>query len=325
MKKVAKRIIVMGGSFNPPTSAHYKLMLAAVDALGADLGFFVPVSDAYLKRKMKKTHPPVVLSEEMRVKMLQAICAEDKRLNVCTKELGLIAPGTTDTMIALQKDFPEAELYFVLGGDKLTLLVHLTEKRAFLDYFKVVMYSRNEDNVDEFLNGNEILSPYKERIVVLPQPDGTEGVSSSKVRDRMLSGESSEELLCPGVWELFKDFTPANFPDVINRFSDEYAFLANSFKCRMTWQGQQFRCAGDAYKFSRDSDTDDLEIMASVVEAKFEQNPDLKKKLADTRDQILINGNGKKETYWGVDLYSWEGENLLGKILMTIRDKEKLR
>lgn len=88
MKKVAKRIIVMGGSFNPPTSAHYKLMLAAVDALGADMGFFVPVSDAYLKRKMKKTHPPVVLTEEMRVKMLQAICAEDKRLNVCTKELG---------------------------------------------------------------------------------------------------------------------------------------------------------------------------------------------------------------------------------------------
>ena len=47
-----KRIVVMGGSFNPPTLAHYKLMKEAIDALNADIGFFVPVSDAYLKRKM---------------------------------------------------------------------------------------------------------------------------------------------------------------------------------------------------------------------------------------------------------------------------------
>lgn len=322
MKTKANRIVVLGGSFNPPTFAHYKLMLAAVDALSAELGLFVPVSDAYLKRKMKSAHPPVVLSEEMRVKMLQAMCADDKRLNVCTKELGSIAPGTTDTMIALQKDYPDAELYFVLGADKLKLLVHLTEVRAFLDYFKVILYSRDEDNIDEFLKGNAILLPYKERIVVLHQPDGTEGVSSSKVRERMLSGESSQDLLCPGVWELFRGFSSADFPEVINRFSDKYAFLANSFKCRMIWQGQQFRCAGDAFRFSMQSEPDNLEIMASIVKAKFEQNPDLMKKLSETRGSILINGNGKKETYWGVDLYSWEGENHLGRILMTIRDKE---
>lgn len=27
MTKMTKRIIVLGGSFNPPTSAHYKLLL----------------------------------------------------------------------------------------------------------------------------------------------------------------------------------------------------------------------------------------------------------------------------------------------------------
>ena len=46
MKKDKKKIVVMGGSFNPPTSAHYRLMKEAVDALEADIGFFVPVSDA---------------------------------------------------------------------------------------------------------------------------------------------------------------------------------------------------------------------------------------------------------------------------------------
>ena len=323
MTKMTKRIIVMGGSFNPPTSAHYKLLLAAVNALDAEMGFFVPVSDAYLKRKMKRSHPPVVLSEEMRRRMLEAMCSSDSRLRVCTKELGTIEARTTDTMISLQQDYPDAELYFVLGDDKLPLLSHLAESRAFLDSFKVVLYSRNEGNVDEYLNGDAMLSPHKDRIVILPPPEGTEGVSSSKVRERMLSGESSRELLCPGVWELFKGFTPADFPDVINRFSDEYAFMANSFKCRMTWQKRQFRCAGDAYAFSKPADKEDPALMQAVVEAKFEQNPDLMQRLLDTKGRILVNGNSKKETYWGVDLYSWAGENHLGKILMTIRDKEE--
>ena len=70
---------------------------------------------------------------------------------------------------------------------------------------------------------------------------------------------------------------------------------------------------------------DRLNIMQSILSAKFEQNPDLMRKLIDTDKLILINGNNKQETYWGVDLYSWEGENNLGKILMTIREKEKTK
>lgn len=38
MEKDKKKIIVMGGSFNPPTLAHYKLMKVAIDVLGAEIG-----------------------------------------------------------------------------------------------------------------------------------------------------------------------------------------------------------------------------------------------------------------------------------------------
>ena len=34
-----KNILVMGGSFNPPTIAHLKLIQAALDALNADRGY----------------------------------------------------------------------------------------------------------------------------------------------------------------------------------------------------------------------------------------------------------------------------------------------
>lgn len=41
-----EQIIVMGRSINPPTIAHQRLLLGAVNALGADKGIFVPSSNA---------------------------------------------------------------------------------------------------------------------------------------------------------------------------------------------------------------------------------------------------------------------------------------
>ena len=350
MMKEGKRIVVMGGSFNPPTLAHYKLMREAIDALEADIGFFVPVSDAYLKRKMRHSHPPVVLSPELRVKMLQSMCT-DNRMRVCEKEIGTIEPRTVPTLVALQEEYPDAELYFVMGADKLKLLTHLTEKRDFLKDFRVVLYSREGGAINDKLKGEGLLTPYLNHIVTLPQPEGTETISSSLIRNRMLSGESCQVMMWPGVWELFKEFTPNDFPDVINQFKGEYDFLGNRFGCRFVWQELQYGNAEAAFQSSKCVDESErkvyagcsadkaalkgkdmlpfpgwedarLDIMESILRAKFEQNPALMKKLTDTGARILINGNNKQETYWGVDLYSWQGENHLGKILMNIRNKE---
>ena len=353
MEKKKKKIVVMGGSFNPPTLAHYKLMKEAVDALDADIGFFVPVSDAYLKRKMRHSHPPVVLSPELRVRMLQSMCSDDSRLKVWDKEMGTIAASTTETMQAIQKCYPDAELYFVMGADKLDLLTHLTGKRDFLDAFKVVLYSRESETLDQLLKNSEVLSGYQEQIVILPQPEGAEGISSSLAREMMLKGESCQELLCPGVWELFKGFTSRDFPDVINSFKGEYDFLSNRFPCRVLWEGLEYHSAETAFQASKCQDEKErrvyascstdkaiakgkkqipypgweenqLGIMESILRAKFEKNPSLMQKLVDTGDRVLLNGNSKQETFWGIDLYSWIGENHLGKIIMNIRDKEIL-
>lgn len=35
------KIVVMGGSFNPPTVAHIKMMRSALDQLGAEKGFWI--------------------------------------------------------------------------------------------------------------------------------------------------------------------------------------------------------------------------------------------------------------------------------------------
>lgn len=348
MEREYKRIIVMGGSFNPPTLAHYRLMKEAIDALDADIGFFVPVSDAYLKRKMRYSHPPVVLPPDLRVKMLQTMCT-DKRMAVCEKEIGTIEPRTMPTLEALQEEYPDAELYFLMGADKLKLLVQMTEKRYFLTLFKVVLYSREDGMIEHTLKSNEVLAPYLDRIVTLPQPEGTESISSSVIRERMLSGDSCPDMMCPGVWELFKGFSSADFPDMIDKFKGEYDFLSNRFHWRFEWQGLEYGSAEAAFQASKCTDESErktfltcssekavlkgkdivpspdwedarVRIMESIIRAKFEQNPILMRRLKETGTRLLINGNNKQETYWGVDLYSWQGENHLGQILMKIRN-----
>ena len=57
--------------------------------------------------------------------------------------------------------------------------------------------------------------------------------------------------------------------------------------------------------------------MYSVCKAKFTQNTDLLKKLLDTGDAELVEGNTWGDRVWGV--CKGEGENRLGKILMRIR------
>ena len=141
-----KRFIVMGGSFNPPTIAHKSLMQHAIEALGAERGIFVPVSDAYLKRKMSNSHPPVVLSPELRIAMLQSMC-KDSNMSVSDIEIGTYAARTVPTMEALQQQYPDTMLYFVMGADKFDLLANLTKKREFLDAFKVVLFSREDDGM----------------------------------------------------------------------------------------------------------------------------------------------------------------------------------
>ena len=167
MKKENKRMVVMGGSFNPPTLAHFKLMREAIDAIDAWRGVFVPVSDAYLKRKMRRCHPPVVLSPAMRIKMLQSMCV-DSRMSVCDKEIGSIEARTMPTLMELQEENPDAEIYFLLGADKLDLLTHLSGLRGFLDMFKVVPYARDKAGITDMLKEDDVLSHYLHRIVLLP-------------------------------------------------------------------------------------------------------------------------------------------------------------
>ena len=68
------------------------------------------------------------------------------------------------------------------------------------------------------------------------------------------------------------------------------------------------------------------QIMVEVLMEKFSQNSDLKYKLIDTGDLMLVEAS-PYDKIWGIGLNefdaktkTWQGENLLGKALMEVRD-----
>ena len=61
--------------------------------------------------------------------------------------------------------------------------------------------------------------------------------------------------------------------------------------------------------------------MKELLMAKFSQNEDLKKKLLDTGDATLIEGNTWGDKYWGV--CKGVGKNRLGELLMEVREELK--
>lgn len=59
------------------------------------------------------------------------------------------------------------------------------------------------------------------------------------------------------------------------------------------------------------------DYMRLIQELKYSQNPELSEKLVNTGDALLIEGNTWGDRKWGQ--VNGDGENLLGKILMSLR------
>ena len=70
----------------------------------------------------------------------------------------------------------------------------------------------------------------------------------------------------------------------------------------------------------------DLENMRMCVKLKIEQHPKLLMQLLATNNQIIIEDigkrNGERHKFWGAKEVNdvWEGENMMGKIWMELRN-----
>jgi N-glycosidase YbiA len=138
---------------------------------------------------------------------------------------------------------------------------------------------------------------------------------------------------------------------IIREFSGEYRFLSNFWPCSVIYDGHIYHSVEHAYQAAKTLDLNErarvrncsssgsakkegrkltlredwngvrLSIMWHLVFHKFFFNHDLEKRLLDTQDNALQEGNYWNDAFWGVDLKTGKGENWLGRILMQVRDR----
>ena len=139
--------------------------------------------------------------------------------------------------------------------------------------------------------------------------------------------------------------------NAITAFSGDYFFLSNFYNTWLLYDGFLYPSSEAAFQAQKSLDPEvkrkfmslspssakslgkrvklreDWEqvkgdIMYSILKVKF-SNPDLQKKLLDTGDRELFEGNTWNDKCWGVVSNGREyiGDNKLGNILMRIREE----
>ena len=176
-----ERIGILGGSFNPPTIAH--LMLAEhIAGRYADQVMFMPVGDLYEKSGL--------VTSVHRLKMLELAIGSNPRFSLSVLEAEQSGRGyTIDTLRALQKTYPYAELLFMVGSDHLAGLPYWYKIVELLSEFKILLLTRAEDNPTDEINANTMLKRYSDRIIIISDHPRS-NLSSAAIREKIKLGES---------------------------------------------------------------------------------------------------------------------------------------
>jgi len=111
-KASVQRLGVFGGAFDPPHLAHVALVEAAVSQLQLQQVHVLPTGQAW--------HKPRQLSvAQHRLVMTRLAFAHVPQVVVDEREIRRTGPSyTVDTLHELQTEYPQAQLYLLLGDDQ---------------------------------------------------------------------------------------------------------------------------------------------------------------------------------------------------------------
>lgn len=191
------KVVVLGGSFNPPTIAHEKILVQAVKNIDANLGLFVPSSHNYVAKKMRKQNKEnQVLPEKVRMDMLEKMASTYDNLGVDDCELGDDGRGHTyDTLVKIQNKYKDSQIYFIIGYDTIRMIPRWHSKDDLVRKFKFVVFSRNNMDVQQELQKYSLLVEHKDNFIQVDSPSGIEDISSTLVRQNLQKGNAQIEHL----------------------------------------------------------------------------------------------------------------------------------
>lgn len=195
---IKKKIVIFGGSFNPPLNSHFSLAESIVNEYDdVEKVIFVPVNSKYNKRGL--------IDNEHRFNMLKMVCDKNDDLEVSRVELDNERQlYTIETMRLLKEEYKDYELLFTIGTDNLKELYWWKDADKLLEEFKILVLERDTDNMDEIISENEFLLKYKKSLLKVKNSIRS-NLSSTFVRDKLKNRKSIRYLVPDEVYFYIKE------------------------------------------------------------------------------------------------------------------------
>ena len=183
-----QRIGVLGGTFDPVHNTHLDMARAALEAADLDKVLFVVAALPPHKRD------ETVASPETRYEMVNAAIANEPLFQASDVELRREGPSyTDDTLRELERQFPDADFFLIIGLDSLFDFPRWKDPDGILRRARLLVAPREADGrqIPESLTGKYEFLPFEES-----------AVSSTEVRERIARRQSIDELVPAPVAEL---------------------------------------------------------------------------------------------------------------------------
>lgn len=194
------KIGVYGGAFNPPHLGHITAARAVSGLLKLDKLLVIPTG-----RPPHKQLPPGSPTPEQRLEMTRLAMEQaglGDRIEVPDLEIRREGSSyTADTLARLKEQYPEDELWLLMGADMFLTLQTWREPERILSLAGIAAFGRTEADTEELfaVQRDYLYRTYPQaRIFTLSIP-GVVDVSSTELRERLAKGEGGA-LLAPAVY-----------------------------------------------------------------------------------------------------------------------------
>ena len=193
------KIGVYGGTFNPPHLGHLAAAKTAIEVLGLDKLLLVPASVPPHKTLPQNTPEPehrLAMVEKMADALLMPKVVEVSRLELEREGKSY----TSQTLEAIHEQYPDAELWLLMGTDMFLTLHKWHDPEEILKLAGICAFGRTEQDGEAlFAPQREYLAKtYNARVTTITLP-GLVDISSTRLRELLARGEG-QEYLHPSVY-----------------------------------------------------------------------------------------------------------------------------
>lgn len=192
------RIGILGGSFDPPQLGHLILAEYSRETLNLDRILFVPVGDHPVKKGDVRS--PL----RHRLAMLELAIAGNGHFNISRVDIDRAGPHySADTVKIIRAQQPEAQLYFVMGGDNLRDLPTWERPQELVRCCRLAVMRRADEDIAPDMH-DDVLSGLSQQVDMIDVPLLSVWLSSTHVVSRLRAGHSVRYLVPDAVLDYIR-------------------------------------------------------------------------------------------------------------------------